>query len=136
MLISLLNISSLRLRGIYDANALVEGHGIDTRPTMSAHGGGDNQEMVITHKEYLQDVYGPADSGFQNNAIAVNPGLSTNFPWLSQIAANYEEYEFIQLIFEFHSTVDPSATNNSSGATGTIILASQYNPDAANFVSK
>ena len=128
-------LSKLSGRGTYTTNSLIQGLG-DSRPSMSVSGGGDNQDMIITHKEYLQDVYGPADSKFQNSGFSINPAIADNFPWLAQIAANYEEYEFEQLIFEFHSTVDASATNNNSGATGTIIMATNYNPDAPDFVSK
>ena len=67
-------------------------------------GASDNQEVIINHCEYLQDVYGPADAKFTNNELDLNPGLLENFPFLAQIAANYEEYEFIQLMFHFKIT--------------------------------
>jgi len=119
-------------RGTYGSNSLIAGG----KPSMSVSGGGDNQNMTITHREYLQDVYGPQDANFNNSSLDINPGLTENFPWLSQLAANYEEYEIEQLVFEFHSTVNPSATNNTSGATGTIIMATNYNPDAPAFQTK
>lgn len=119
-------------RGTYTSNSLVNSG--SQRPSMSAVGGGDNQSMIITHKEYLQDVYGPVDSTFTNESVAINPGLAQNFPWLAQIAANYEEYEFIQVVYEFHSTI--TASQSTTGATGTLIMATQYNPDAVNFASK
>lgn len=107
------------------------------RPAMQyIQGSGDNQEVIITHHEYLRDVYGPANSQFKNDSIEINPGLAENFPWLSQLADNYEEYELLQLVYEFRSTVDASATNNTSGATGTIIMATNYNPDAPKFAGK
>ena len=40
------------------------------------------------------------------------------------------------MVFEFRSTVDPSATNNSSGAAGATITATNYNPDAPEFIAK
>lgn len=121
--------------GTYTANSLVKGVG-DSRPSMDLTGGGDNQTLVVSHKEYLQDVYGPDSAGFTSSSTLINPGLATNFPWLAQVAANYEEYEFTQLIFEFHSTVDAASTNNPNGATGTIVMATNYNPDAPAFESK
>jgi hypothetical protein len=48
-------------------------------------------------------VYGNPDLGggviedFQNQSILLNPGLEASFPWLSQVAQNFEEYEFVQL---------------------------------------
>lgn len=101
--------------------------------------GSDNDEtqsLCISHTEYLQDVYGAADSSFSVESWALNPSLPDNFPWLAQIAANYEEYEFIQLLFHYKSTVDTNATNNNNGATGTIIMATNYNANAPNFTNK
>lgn len=124
-------MGSYKGRGTYTGNVLMAGG----RPGLSSRTGAiDNQEIVITHKEYLQDVFGPSDSSFTNQSIPINPGLTESFPFLSQIAANYEEYELEQLVFEFHSTVD--AGNATNGATGTIIMATNYNPDQAGFVSK
>jgi hypothetical protein len=60
--------------------------------------------------------------------------LAENFPFLAQIAANYEEYEWMQLIFHFRSTVDASIS--STGTTGTLVMATNYNADAPSFQSK
>ena len=104
---------------------------------MTIGGSGDETEtIVISHCEYLQDVYGSPDSNFHNEGWKLNPGLMENFPWLSQIAANYEEYEFIQLVFTYKATVEVQATNNSTGGTGTIIMATNYNPVAPIFSNK
>lgn len=121
-------------RGLYsNSNNLIEGG----RPSMEIHGAGDEtQGLTISHKEFLQDVYGPATAGFSIEGWALNPALAENFPWLSQFAANYEEYEFIQLVFEFRSTIDASAVNNPSGNTGTIMMATNYNPSAPLFSNK
>lgn len=124
-------------RGLYgrggysNSNALIEGG----RSQMQIGGGAsDNQEVIIDHCEYIQDVFAPGTSNFSNQSISLNSGLQETFPWLAQIGANYEEYEFIQLIFHFRSTID--AGNVQSGATGTIILATNYNGDAVPFAGK
>lgn len=120
-------------RGMYTNNVTIAGG----RPPMDVtNAAQDNQEMVLSHTEYLQDVFCPSSSNFENQAISINPGIAENFPWLSQFGCNYEEYEFIQLIFNYRSTIDPSAANNSTGATGTLIMATNYNPDAPEFVTK
>lgn len=129
--------SGLYGRGLYGrgayANNLIEGG----RSSMSFVAPNDEtQDLVITHSEYLQDIFGAPDSKFHCEGWALNPGLVDNFPWLAQLAQNYEEYEFIQLVYNFKSTVDPSATNNSNGATGTLIMATNYNPSAPNFATK
>lgn len=120
-------------RGAYDANVLVSG-GRDSMQFSSAND--ETQSITISHCEYLQDIFGAANAGFNVESWKLNPGLIENFPWLAQLAANYEEYEFVQLLFHYKSTVDPSATNNSSGATGTLIMATNYNSTAPNFTSK
>lgn len=120
-------------RGLYTDNVTIDGG----MPGMSVSAGAtDNQEITVTHCEYLQDVFCPNSSNFENQSIDLNPGIAENMPWLSQIAANYEEYEFIQCVFSYRSTIDPSASNNSTGATGTLIMATNYNPDAPEFTTK
>lgn len=121
-------------RGLYSSNSLVDGG----RPSMQYSATNDeSQSVCISHSEYLEDVYGAGSAQFTNTGYALNPGLVSNFPWLSQIAANYEEYEFIQLLFHFKSTVDASAvTSNANGSTGTIIMATNYNPSGSDFTTK
>ncbi|QMW68628.1 capsid protein [Crucivirus-453] len=124
--------------GLYGRGAYQTVHNnLFTGDSMGVIGGhNENQEVVISHSEYLQDVYGPASSKFTNQGLQLNPALAENFPWLAQMAANYEEYEFIQLVFHFKSTVDPSASANNNGATGTIIMCTNYNPDSKDFATK
>lgn len=131
-------IAGLSGQGAYsgrgDYNNLFPEYG---RPSMYFDSPNDEtQSIVISHCEYLQDVFGAPTTAFTVEGWNLNPALLENFPWLSQIAANYEEYEFIQLLFHFKSTVDVNATNNSNGATGTIIMATNYNPTVGNFANK
>jgi hypothetical protein len=41
---------------------------------------------------------------FKNVAYALNPGVERSFPWLPQIAQNFTEYKWIQLVFEWVPT--------------------------------
>jgi len=129
--------SALSGRGLYGrgsystSNVLMDGG----QMAMGVQSGSpDNQEVIISHCEYIQDVFGPGSANFENQGMSLNAGLTDSFPWLSQIAANYEEYEFIQLVFHYRSTVD--AGNQANGATGTVILATNYNGDQDDFKSK
>lgn len=94
----------------------------------------ETETMVITHREYIGDVIAPTTTGFHNKSYQLNPGLAEVFPWLSQVAINYDEYQWDQLVFEYHSTVDSSTVSN--GQTGTVIVATQYNVDNQTFGSK
>lgn len=120
-------------RGLYSGNNLIEG----ARPSMQFSSPNDEtQSLILSHCEYIGDIFGPESAAFSNTKYELNPGLIQNFPFLAQFAVNFEEYEFIQLLFEFHSTVDSSSTSNTAGNTGTIIMATNYRSDAALFVNK
>lgn len=123
-------------RGLYTSNHLVQGAGMSRQPIVFDAAPGDNQGFILTNKEYVGDVFGPASAAFTNTAYSLNPGLGSNFPMLAQFAANFDEYEMIQMVFEFHSTVDASATNNASGNTGTIIMCTNYKADSQLYQTK
>jgi hypothetical protein len=113
------------------ANDIVDGGAGQDIPTFSS----GPTSVVISHKEYITDIFGPENAGqFQNTPYSINPGLERTFPWLSQVAANYEEYTLHQCIFTFRSTVTDFVATN--GQVGTVIMASQYNPTDAPFSSK
>jgi len=113
-------------------NEIVNGGGADVVPSFKP--AGDNS-VCVSHREYISDVFGPAKNvQFQNTPYSLNPGLGRTFPWLSQIAQNYEEYTLRQLIFTFRSTVTDFVATN--GQVGTIVMATQYNPTDEPFGSK
>jgi hypothetical protein len=100
-----------------------------------AFSGGDQQgDTQLTYKEYISDIYGPSDLSFQNTSFELNPGVARTFPFLSQIAANFEEYEFVQLMFYYRASVNPSMTD--TGQSGEIIMATNYNPSQPEYADK
>lgn len=76
-----------------------------------------NGDCVIEHSEFFADLNGT--TAFTALQFAVNPGVSGTFPWLSQIAPNYESYLFEKLEFEYQNAV-------GSTAVGTVMLAVDY----------
>jgi hypothetical protein len=92
-----------------------------------------NGSAIITHREFVADISG--STSFSDVVRSINPGLSTTFPWLSSIASNYEQYEFLGLIFEFKST-SADALNSTNTALGTVIMATQYDSLDAPFLNK
>jgi len=82
--------------------------------------------LIVSHRERLMDVFAPSDSGFHQDVFTVSPGIEKTFPWLSQIAANYEEYELVQCVFEYdgHSLV---GINDTLEVQGSLIMATQMN---------
>jgi hypothetical protein len=123
--------------GMYGAtetasNALVRGSAnYDTIPTFTNLGEEDGA-IEIVHREYISDINGPAKA-FVTSRYSINPGLPESFPYLSQIAANFEEYEIKQLVYMFRSTINDIST---TGQCGTVMLTTQYNAGAQEFSDK
>jgi len=126
-------------RGLYTGGGLYEGRGAYTptghnnslimngQPNIRFGGSTDETSgLTISHTEYVGDIFGPRSSQFTVVGFPLNPGLQDIFPLLSQFAQNFEEYEFIQLVFHYRSVVDGSSTNNPDGNTGTIVMATDY----------
>jgi len=84
----------------------------------------------MQHREMLTNVIG--NTGFAIEAFDLNPGLSETFPWLSQIAQNFEMYKFHGMIFEYVSTSGDALTSTNT-ALGKVIMATDYNVLDANF---
>lgn len=85
-----------------------------------------NGGTIIRYQEYLGDVITSENANtFKINTYLLNPANSKTFPWLSQIAANYEQYEFQGVIFYFRST-SANALNSTNTALGTVMMATQY----------
>lgn len=129
-----LGIGAYETQGIPVSNEIVDGGQGNPAPVF-ATGGREMGTIVLSHKEYVADIFGPETRGvFQNQTFGLNPGLPSTFPWLSQIAQNYEEYTIKQLIFTFRSTITDFVATN--GQVGTILLATQYNANDEPFQTK
>lgn len=87
----------------------------------------NNGDVTVTHMEYLQDISGSI--GFSTNTVAINPGQSASFPWLSLMAPLFESYQFEELEFEFQ-------TMQGSTALGTVMAAVDYDASDAAPLSK
>jgi hypothetical protein len=90
-----------------------------------------NGSTVVTHREFIKDITG--STGFTNSGYLLNPGNADLFPWLSTMALNYEQYEWLGLAFEFKSSCSFST---ATGNLGTVIMATDYDALDANFASK
>lgn len=122
-------------RGVYAANNLVSDGGALASSIVPQFHPSDMHTIEYSNREYVRDIFAPAsNSVFELQTWELNPGLPTSFPWLSQLAVNFEEYELIQLAYTFKSTVADFAA--SSGQVGQVIMCTQYNPDSGNFATK
>lgn len=95
----------------------------------------NDEGVILSRREYVSEIYGPASGSFSIQSFPLNPGLEGTFPWLSQIAQNYDEYDLLQCIFTFKSTTSESS-NTVNGQVGTIIMATAYNASSPNFTDK
>jgi len=73
--------------------------------------------ITVRRREYIGDING--SSTFAVTSYADNPGLPGTYPWLSDIATNYEQYEVLSRSFCFE-------TEAPTSATGAVILSYDY----------
>lgn len=92
--------------------------------------------VLIRHREFLQDIITSSTIGaFNLDSFPVNVAMERTFPFLSQIAANYEQYSLEGCLFEFRS-MSADALNSTNTALGSVIMASNYDSLDVNFTSK
>jgi len=90
-------------------------------------------DLIITHEEFITDV--TSTTLFHKNSYLLNPGNAELFPFLSKIAVNYEEYEFLGLVFTYKST-SATAVGSTNTGLGTVVMATDYDAYDDNFVDK
>lgn len=78
--------------------------------------------IEVTNHEYLADI--TCTSSFTSSKYAINPGLASTFPWLSNIANNYEFYQFKELTVEFRPFVGTSSS-------GSVMMAFDFDAEDA-----
>jgi len=76
---------------------------------------GSGDVVRIAHREYIADVTTTLAT-FETRVFKINPGVATTFPWLSNIAANFEKYRFRKLKFCYYSSV-------ATTTAGSVMLA-------------
>lgn len=117
---------------------MVDNPGSDMNPQqqISVNSNSAEGDVYIDYTEFIQNVTVTAaaagTSSFTNQVFSINPGLSTVFPWLSQIATNFSLYEFEGLMFQYKPTSGEFGSTNSN-SLGKVIMATNYDPDAEPF---
>jgi len=101
----------------------------------------NNNQVVVTHREYIQDI--TQSTGFTNvvptNGLVNTPGFIINpanpgtFPWLSQIAINFQQYQFLGCVFEYRSLCGEIST---ALPLGSVSLATNYNTNDSTFATR
>ncbi len=89
----------------------------------------------VVEREYIGDIVTSATTGaFSIGNYSINPGQFKTFPWLSTVAQQFEEYEFLGLVFEFVST-SASYGGGSSQALGAVAMVTDYDALDPTFTS-
>lgn len=81
-----------------------------------------NGDILIRHREYVQDATGSA--AFSASSLAINPGLPGTFPWLSTLARSFESYRFEKLSILYE-------TQSPTTSAGKALLAVDYDASDA-----
>jgi hypothetical protein len=96
----------------------------------------DGGGIVHRYQEYIGDVFSSATANtFSIQSFTINPSNGQLFPFLAQVAANYEQYELEGVIFQFKS-MSGDALNSVNTALGSVMMATQYDVLDNPFVSK
>lgn len=88
---------------------------------------------ILAHSEFIKDVRGSIN--FQVDSFDINATNPACFPWLSQVAKNYEQVVWQGLVFQFKTTC-ANAVASTNTALGTVVLSTQYDTLSPYFTNK
>jgi len=106
-------------------NNLFPGQSENSVPQFAGAGGDDVGTIILSDSEFLGNLTGTTN--FDLTYFTIQPTLFETFPFLSQIAANYEEYEVLQLALSY---VSKMSNTTASGSLGTVSMYPEYNTAA------
>lgn len=118
LLSKLVGFGDYKVSNSVKVNSITNAPGTSGLPTFDIQSHG----VRIRHKETLGYVTG--STSFSSKEYPLNVAQSSTFPWLSQVACLFDEYEVHGLVFAFSSTQGSIAA--SSPALGTVLMATQY----------
>jgi len=94
--------------------------GTDSIPAMHRTG----QSITIRHKEFVTQVTGSTNFEVQRS-LSINPGNPKLFPWLSSMAAKFEQYRIKGLVFHYVPT-SGHAVSSTNPAIGAVMFQTSY----------
>lgn len=98
-----------------------------SRPMFSTLADGSDLRIRVRHREFIADIPGSVNYGV--NSFPINPGIPSVFPWLSNVAQNFESYQFRDLCFQYR-------TESPTSSAGKIILSVDWDAADAAPISK
>ena len=114
------------------SNSIVQrvARGSDAIPGMHSNG----QTVLIRHKEYLGEIRGSQTFAVQRQ-LDINPGNTQVFPWLSSIAAQFQEYRLKGMVYHYVPS-SGNAVSSTNPALGTVMMQTSYRSNDSTPVSK
>lgn len=88
---------------------------------------GQVEYMDVVRQEYLGDVTGSV--AFRATSYPLNPGVATTFPWEAAIAANFEQWCPMGIVFELR-TLSGTAISGSNPGLGVWGMCTNYDASA------
>lgn len=88
---------------------------------------------ILAHSEFIKDIRG--STTFQMDSFDINATNPACFPWLSQVAKNYEQVVWQGLVFQFKTTC-ANAVASTNTALGTVVMSTQYDSLSPLFTNK
>lgn len=127
-------ITDLGFIGAGDYAASPNVHMAHVKRTHNARTG---SRFTVSHKEYLGDLLtsnattslaSGSPSAYSTQTYTINPGLSSSFPWLSSVAANFSKYRFHKLVYYIKSTCSDAiaSVGGIAAGLGEVCLSVQY----------
>lgn len=83
-----------------------------------------DQSIRVSHREFLTRITGSTSYAVRAR-FNLNPGLSSTFPWLSQIATRFQEYRIHGLVFHYIPT-SGAAVSSTNPALGAVMMQTSY----------
>lgn len=112
--------------GDYGVPWKVVGNTLMSNGSAPIMGVGKDSEIRVKHKEFIGALLSTTD--FSNRVYHINPGQDALFPWLANVAANFQKYRLEGAMLIFESSIPSGIATFSS--LGSVILAANLNPSA------
>jgi hypothetical protein len=113
--------------GPYSSGGKVRGNSLISAgnvPTVNAVG---DSGMRLRHVEMIGAV--TSTTSFSLTSYSINPGLPNVFPWLSNVARNFQQYKIHGMVICFKSSLTNAVATFDS--LGKVIIATDLNPAAS-----
>jgi diacylglycerol kinase len=101
--------------------------------TQAPQFGKRNSSFRVKNREYVGDII--SSTTFGSTTYNINPGNNILFPWLSTVAAGYQQYKVNGMMFFYNST-SANAIGSTNTALGTVIMATNYDVSEDSYSSK